>query len=567
MLDLEAQLRRYGDALEAHQMDGVVPVDVERRPHRSRRFLGLVAVAAIALLVAVGIGAFAISSRGNRVRTKPEPATTAPDSGVALNRPVSLALASDGNLLIANQGTNQILRRPSTGELAVVAGTGTPGFAGDGHAATDAQLTEPHGIAVATDGTTYIADTGNARVRSITPDGIIHTVAGDGGGANGAPTTSGSVVQPWDVAVGPDGSLFVVDDAGVQRFAPDGNHTTVIGSGSVTLDGLSSSFVPRNLAVNSDGHLFVSDFSQKRLFEFSPTGQALKSWGPYVAGLAAGPTNAIYVADYGYAIDRADAGGFTPLIRFSLNSIPGITGPFRPSGVAVAPDGTIYASDDGVSSGASRPALISIGKGGQVTVLDDGTGKQPAPLPEQSTKTLSNPDGTVSVQAPAGWHVAARNLTPKGDRPEVIALGTYPLHREAHPKQVPGGLCDLVPIAALKRLTERDAFVWVTENIPGSASDTHSYIPPRPHFDSATGIEATFGDLSPCTGRATSRDGQLNFDLSSAVKARLGSYTFEEQGRTLLVSWVIGQRVSAARRQQVYDILNNLKIRPRRVAH
>jgi sugar lactone lactonase YvrE len=566
MLDLEEQLRRYGDALGAHQMDSVAPVDLEHQPNRSRRFLGLVAVGAIALLVAVGIGTLAISSHRNRIRTTNRPATTAaPAPRDGLNRPESLALAVDGSLLVANQGTDQVLRRLSNTKLTVVAGTGVPGFDGDGHAAVDARLAEPHGIAVGKDGTIYIADTGNARIRSITPDGIIHTVAGDGGGANGAPATNASTVQPWDVAVGPDGSLYVVDDAGVQRIAAGGKLTTVIGAGTVTLDGLSSSLLAEDLAINPDGNLFVSDFSQKRLLEFNPSGHALKSSGVYVAGLAAGPTNAIYVADYDYAIDRVDASGFTPLIRFSLNSIPGLTGPFRPSGVAVAPDGTIYASDNGVSMGAG-PALISIDTSGHVTVLDDGTGKQPAPLPKQPTKTLSNPDSTISVQAPAGWHVASRSLTPKGDRPEVIALGTYPLHREAHPKQVAGDACKVLPIAALKRLTERDAFVWVIENIPGSPSDTHSYIPPRPHFDSVTGIEATFGDLSPCTGRASSGDGQLNFDLSSPVKARLGSYTFKQKGRTLLVSWVIGQRVSAARRQQVYDILNYLKVKPRHVA-
>jgi glucose/arabinose dehydrogenase len=165
MLDLEEQLRRYGDALGAHQMDSVAPVDLEHQPNRSRRFLGLVAVGAIALLVAVGIGTLAISSHRNRIRTTNRPATTAaPAPRDGLNRPESLALAVDGSLLVANQGTDQVLRRLSNTKLTVVAGTGVPGFDGDGHAAVDARLAEPHGIAVGKDGTIYIADTGNARL-------------------------------------------------------------------------------------------------------------------------------------------------------------------------------------------------------------------------------------------------------------------------------------------------------------------------------------------------------------------------------------------------------------------
>src|SRR5436309_1167614 len=76
---------------------------------------------------------------------------------------------------------NQVIREVTTdGTITTVAGSGVSGFVGDGAAATLAQLTSPQGIAVGADGALYIADTGNHRIRKVTPDGVINTVAGNG---------------------------------------------------------------------------------------------------------------------------------------------------------------------------------------------------------------------------------------------------------------------------------------------------------------------------------------------------------------------------------------------------
>ena len=103
--------------------------------------------------------------------------------------------------------------------LTLLAGTGELGFAGDGGPAKTALLTNPSGLAVARDGTIYISDRGNGRIRSVDPLGIIRTVAGVGPGGSwtdGIPARVAWFPSPGELAFGPDGSLFVLD-AGVLR--------------------------------------------------------------------------------------------------------------------------------------------------------------------------------------------------------------------------------------------------------------------------------------------------------------------------------------------------------------
>src|SRR5439155_1553053 len=100
------------------------------------------------------------------------------------------------------------------GIITTVAGTVTNGFSGDGGQATDAMLNLPEGVAVAPDGSLYIADYGNSRIRRVGPDGIISTVAGTGQagfGGDGGPGTQALLFEPEGVAVAPDGNLYIAD--------------------------------------------------------------------------------------------------------------------------------------------------------------------------------------------------------------------------------------------------------------------------------------------------------------------------------------------------------------------
>jgi hypothetical protein len=143
----------------------------------------------------------------------------------AVARPAGLALDAQGNLYIADSANNRIREVGLDGTIRTVAGTDTAGFSGDGGPAIRAQLKGPTGVAVDAAGALFIADTGNNRVRRVTPDGIITTVAGNG--AKGFSGDGGSAVKaqlsgPTGVAIGPDGALYIADSGNnrIRKIGP-----------------------------------------------------------------------------------------------------------------------------------------------------------------------------------------------------------------------------------------------------------------------------------------------------------------------------------------------------------
>jgi sugar lactone lactonase YvrE len=358
--------------------------EARRRQRRRQRWIAAVVVLALAG-TAVGLGV-SFANRAPAPRALQGESSSVPlpsgPSAVALDRPEALAIAANGDVLIANQGTNQILRRTPAGQLTVVAGTGSAGYSGDGGPARRAELDDPGGIAVALDGTIYVADTGNNRVRAISPSGTITTVAGNGHLGTrgvGGPAVNTEVGQPVAVALGTQGRLYVVDNAGVQLIAPTGVLTTLIaaGPGRLSVDGASTAFFPSAIAVGRAGNLYVADSSPKLLIELSSTGQVLHSWPTYVtqAGLATAPAGSVLVADYGqFAVDRIVSNQLTSIATFKRNSLAGLTGTFRPSGIAVSRSGRLYVDTDGVNGGTNRPAIAGITTAGQVQVLTTRTG-------------------------------------------------------------------------------------------------------------------------------------------------------------------------------------------------
>ena len=319
------------------------------------------------------------------------PTTTAPPTTVATTTPQTgdvpanfegvRALAADrnGGVFFTTPKTHQLRHRDADGTITVVAGNGEPGNGGDGGQAVDAQLDEPAGIAVGSDGTVYVADRAVHRVRAIAPDGVITTVAGTGeqgvAGTDG-PAVDAQLDQPISVAAAPNGDLFVVDAHGVRRIA-DGTITTIVRSGpgatsGLVVDGQPTALFASAVAVDSDGNVYVGDLSPKLIAKYSPDGTLLRVWKDVhvsQTGLAAAPDGSVVVADYAFSVDRIVGDELIVVERFSLGSIAGLDGPLRPIGIAVADDGTIYVADSGGAAGTSG-ALIGIAGDGTVTVLD-----------------------------------------------------------------------------------------------------------------------------------------------------------------------------------------------------
>ena len=137
-----------------------------------------------------------------------------PAGDAGINLVTDLALGPDGSLYLADAADHRIRRVGIDGLIDTVAGTGVPGFSGDDGAATSAQLNRPEAVAVGSDGTIYIGDTGNAALRQIDTRGIMQTVAGTGVHGtlgDGGPAALAQLQEPVGVGVGPDGGIFVTD--------------------------------------------------------------------------------------------------------------------------------------------------------------------------------------------------------------------------------------------------------------------------------------------------------------------------------------------------------------------
>ena len=198
------------------------------------------------------------------------PAVTAP-----LNLPSGLVFDRAGNLYIADAGNNRVRLVGLDGVIHTFAGTGAAGFSGDGGNATAAQLSYPSGLAIDGDGAVYIADTGNNRIRKVSPDGTITTVAGngtagykgDGGAAVGAQLSS-----PIGVALDVAGNLYIADTGNyVVRKVSNGMISTVAGtgvSGESDDGGLATSAAlmsPVSVAVDAQENLFIVDRDNGRI--------------------------------------------------------------------------------------------------------------------------------------------------------------------------------------------------------------------------------------------------------------------------------------------------------------
>ena len=203
------------------------------------------------------------------------------DGGAAtaafLDTPTGVAVDPTGNVYIADSHNNRI-REVSAGTITTIAGTGTPGFSGDGAAATAAQLSHPMGVAVDSSGNVYIADTNNQRIRKIT-GGTIATIAGDGEqffSGDGGAATAAVLDSPTAVAVDSTGNVYIADRHN-QRVREISGTTisTIAGSGGASFaggfsgDGATATGAllskPSGVSVDAAGNIYVTDTGNQRI--------------------------------------------------------------------------------------------------------------------------------------------------------------------------------------------------------------------------------------------------------------------------------------------------------------
>ncbi|MHA0044045.1 NHL repeat-containing protein [Deinococcus sp. PEB2-63] len=161
-----------------------------------------------------------------------------PATAATLNTPFGLAVDSGNNLYIAEANGNRVRKVTPSGVISTVAGTGVSGSTGDSGPATAATLNTPFGLAVDSGNNLYIAESNGNRVRKVTPSGVISTVAGTGvSGSTGdsGPATTATLNYPSGVATDSSNNLYIVEEVGnrVRKVTPNGVISTVAGTGTI----------------------------------------------------------------------------------------------------------------------------------------------------------------------------------------------------------------------------------------------------------------------------------------------------------------------------------------------
>src|SRR5579864_7815874 len=160
-----------------------------------------------------------------------------PATSASIGSPLGPAVDLAGNVFVVDLDNDRVRKISTNGTITVVAGNGALGFSGDGGSAILASLSAPSGVAVDAAGNVFIADTFNNRIRKVTADEFISTVAGNGGSdssGDGGPAIKAALSFPLGVAVDGAGNLFIADSFSnrIRKVTADGNINTVASSGS-----------------------------------------------------------------------------------------------------------------------------------------------------------------------------------------------------------------------------------------------------------------------------------------------------------------------------------------------
>ncbi|MFK8850843.1 RICIN domain-containing protein [Streptomyces sp. Ac-502] len=244
-----------------------------------------------------------------------------PATAAQLNFPRGVTVDKTGALYIADSDNHRVRKVTTDGKISTVAGTGTAGFSGDGGAATAARLDKPFGVAVDGTGALYVAEYTNHRVRKVTTDGKISTVAGNGSagfGGDGGPAVAAQLKNPYGVAVDGAGDLYIADSGNhrVRKITADGKISTIAGTatkgsggdnGPATQAQLNN---PLAVLADSTGTLYIAEHSGHRIRRITPDGMISTVAGTGVKGSDGddGPAASAQLnGPFGLAVDCVDA--------------------------------------------------------------------------------------------------------------------------------------------------------------------------------------------------------------------------------------------------------------------
>jgi uncharacterized protein (TIGR03437 family) len=330
-----------------------------------------------------------------------------PATSALLSGPTTLALDSAGDLYIVDQG-NEIVRKIANGTITTVAGVpGTHGYNGDGIPAVSALLYSPAGVAVDAAGDLFIADSGNDRIREVSPSGTISTLAGNGEAVFAGDTllsTKSAVNAPRDVALSPAGSLYVADtgNSRIRLLSPALAITSVANSAS----NVGGAIAPGEIvtifgSLLGPSTLVVSGPNASGAYPTQVGGTSVSINGTPAPMIYASATQVAAVAPY-------EITGSTAQVTVQYQ---GATS--SPASVAIAP---------------SDPALFTVGSGtGQAAVLNqDGSLNGPSSPAPIGTIIVLYATGEGQTTPPGMNGQVTGTTLPKPVLPVTVMIGNQP---------------------------------------------------------------------------------------------------------------------------------------------
>jgi pimeloyl-ACP methyl ester carboxylesterase/sugar lactone lactonase YvrE len=389
--------------------------------------------------------------------------------------PVSVSGDSAGNLYVADTSGNTIDKITPAGLVSTLAGTTGVAGAQDG-AGSSALFNQPGGVAVDDAGNLYVADTGNATIRKITPNGTVSTLAGSptSRGNQDGSGSAASFSSPAGVAVDGAGNVYVADafNATIRKITAAGAVSTLAGSamnrGDADGTGPAAQFnYPNGVAVNAAGNLYVADTYNDTIRQITPAGVVTTLAGSagisgavdlagrsalfnQPCGIAVDSAGNLYVADTGNGtIRRITPGGAVSTVAgmagvAGLGDGAGTSALFnQPHGLWLDAAGNLYVADTG------NAVLRRIATDGTVTTPALSVTPAPVPASPPTGGTTTPPAGTGTASASGGgaapsWFVGLLTLLMATRRivrlreARAIAVKTGPVQPRHCPPWVTG---------------------------------------------------------------------------------------------------------------------------------